>query len=1190
MRFLRGHLYICAALMLLARKDLLLAQQINISPAAPVVSTDGSVTITADRPVQFSLTGYGSLGTKTSTSVVYQAPASGLYPQHLLAGCMVTPDDSVFNVAINNLPVDPQSASWTPFVFSNGAVLGFKWGINIVDSSTPTKAQQFETTSQTNGIRFPAIAQTSMKRENGAYTTDEIAPHRMISLNTQTCQFYETNQQGVPLSNCPTCTAEAGWTYASTSYAMPPVGAGGGSAEESGLPLAPLTVHLSEFYAGHISHALRFTACNACVGPGVRWPANGSGGTQNGAPPVGTRFRLKSSFDVSSFPTAAQRVLVALQQYGMILAGTGPENEIAFATDVTEDNGIVQALQTLTGGALTSSDFEAVDESSLMLSSTSTAINPRNGFVSAARFAVLKITDAADASNVLQVPIALQPIMVGTPEPRLFVQAGTPGFQIPSWVTGSKSQSVTWSLNPSTGMGSISSSGVYTPPATVGSPQNVTITLTSPSNVVPFATANIYLTVIPEGTIRIDAGSASSTMDERGYTWLPDLGAETGNFSVVTDTSSAQNTWSGVYDPNIWQTYRVSEGNDILYKFRVPNGSYAVQMMFGVGECQGSFAGGGPQEGLIWGALDLQTQASIPDRNWNFANLIQWTCQTPETASMLAQVTDNTLTLAVRATGGNGQHSAPLLNGLTITPVGSSAVSNSAFTLKTSLGGSLPTFNVQDLDPACGQPDHNCRTAIQNAFSMFAQAGGGTLTFPAGTFLIDFPELAQNTASGAWFSASDLLVVPPNTIIRGHVDTNNVPNTVLQWRSTSVPIFVFARASHSGLQNLHAQFIGSTPALFPYGDVMLLKVLGYPTTYPHQVEISGSLAEMFTFAFVFDSDYTNFKNLVFDSATHDNNHIIGSAINLKGKGVIVNGGGGLTDSATGNTITNIHLYDFLGGMTISGQSGLRVNTVSADRRGSSGVGAPGHLLYLTDSIQFSSNGTAVADVQNTNVTVENITEGPDTYSNANSGGTLAIKSVNGGLVSNVNSQHPEGLIETLFQDQNVTFSNMTWKSSYDLCAQVPANCNAPIIYSSETDTQFSPLQNLTFKNISLTSTVTPITALLMGDGITVNGFSITTPPTFLSGQTWINAVLAVKATSSATITNYTYTPLITSYNPATKYNDPFMAWHASSNVHAAVTIDWPSSVPLPQGAPPIIASGYQDANSNNSVTTQIVLK
>jgi hypothetical protein len=73
-----------------------------------------------------------------------------------------------------------------------------------------------------------------------------------------------------------------------------------------------------------IDHALRFTA------EGIRntyvYPARHSDGrsASKDAPPMGSRFRLRASFDTSGFPPQAKVVLDALKQYGMILADSGP--------------------------------------------------------------------------------------------------------------------------------------------------------------------------------------------------------------------------------------------------------------------------------------------------------------------------------------------------------------------------------------------------------------------------------------------------------------------------------------------------------------------------------------------------------------------------------------------------------------------------------------------------------------------------------------------------------------------------------------------------------------------------------------------------------------------------------------------------------------------------------------------------
>ena len=106
----------------------------------------------------------------------------------------------------------------------------------------------------------------------------------------------------------------------------------------------PIDPHLSELQSGVISHALRFTACIECIGTQAVWPAITSSGLHSGAPPMGARFRLKTSFNTSVFPSYAAAVLTALKRYGMILAGTGPNGQISAATDVTADPNVYQQL------------------------------------------------------------------------------------------------------------------------------------------------------------------------------------------------------------------------------------------------------------------------------------------------------------------------------------------------------------------------------------------------------------------------------------------------------------------------------------------------------------------------------------------------------------------------------------------------------------------------------------------------------------------------------------------------------------------------------------------------------------------------------------------------------------------------------------------------------------------------------
>ncbi len=1152
-------------------------QGIRATPATPVAAVGNSITITADRPVIFHLSGSGAINATKGVTTTYTAPATMTAP-HMIAGCMASPSDSIFNTRVDSLPVHPSSGSWTPFAMDNGVSFSFGWGINVVDQTTPVAAQRFSQTPQLNGALFPVVSPLQQKRENGSLTTDSRVDHHLVVLNQSTCQFYETNQAGIQIASCPTCTAQSGWTYSGTSYQQPTAA----TADPAGLPLAPLTLHLSELESGVVTHALRFTACAECVGDQAIWPAVTSSGLQNAAPSMGTRFRLKANVDISSFPPAAYAVLTALKRYGMILAGTGVTGQISATTDVTENSTIYQQLRTIAAAHLSYADFEAVDESSLQLAAGSYAVNPGNKYEAPSGFADLTITDAANAHNVVTVPIAVKPIAVGTSDPTMVVQGGTATFQIPHWVTGTSNTATTWSVIPATGAGTITGDGFYTPPTVVTAPQSVI--LQAISNASSAATLRVYLTLIPNGGIRIDSGSFTGSQDAAALAWSPDLGIEAGTFTTVSDAPSA---WGTVVNAAALSSYLYTAGGDITYKLHVPNGNYQVSLSFGVGDCAGQYSASIPNQSAVFGALNLQSQNTLVYQNWNFGTPILYACRTPETVHLAAQVTNGILTFAVRSATVNGQDSAALLNAVSILPV-SQPATNGVQNAR-GITAITPTYTPQQFDPNCGQRGYNCQNAFQLAFATLAQAGGGTLQLPAGVFTINFPGVAQNVEGGAPLARKNLLVVPANTTIQGHVAANGASDTVIEWQNTSIPVFVFDKSSHSGLSNLHLRFTGMLPQAYPFGDIQLLAALGYNPTFPHENQMSGNDAEMFSFAYVFDSDYCTFDHLLFDSATQDNAHTYGKAINLKGKGVVTTNGAGLSQLAESNHLTNIQIYDFNNGFLTAGQDNLLVQNITADRRGSGPDAAAGHLLYTTSSNLWDMNANLVQTFLSTNVIIQNITEGPDTYSNASSGGTLALKFLNGALVNNVTSQHPEGLIQTIYVDQNVTFSNMSWTSSYPLCTNVPSNCSTPAIYSAASPANLPPTQNLIFQNINLVSTASPTTVTLIGNNLQVTGLSITTSPSFLPGQQAMNSVLNVKGTNQATITGYTYTPVITTYNPAQKYDSPFTGWIPSSNVTAAVTIRWPKAIAQPTNSS-LLTSGFQTAGAayNNVVTTTIV--
>ena len=77
---------------------------------------------------------------------------------------------------------------------------------------------------------------------------------------------------------------------------------------------------------------------------------------------MGLRLRLKASLDISGFSPANQVILAALKRYGMFVADNGGPWFVTGAPDPRWDDDDLHRL-----GQIIGADFEAVDESGLMV-------------------------------------------------------------------------------------------------------------------------------------------------------------------------------------------------------------------------------------------------------------------------------------------------------------------------------------------------------------------------------------------------------------------------------------------------------------------------------------------------------------------------------------------------------------------------------------------------------------------------------------------------------------------------------------------------------------------------------------------------------------------------------------------------------------------------------------------------------
>ena len=138
--------------------------------------------------------------------------------------------------------------------------------------------------------------------------------------------------------------------------------AGWTSADAAGLPIFPGLVRYDEVEAGAIEHAIRLTA--DCTSRNYLWPARHQAGSNDRrCPPMGARFRLRSSFGMAGYSDDAKVVIRAFKHYGMIVADNGSDWYFQGTVDDRWTNDLMDELKSIPAKA-----FVAVDESGCRVS------------------------------------------------------------------------------------------------------------------------------------------------------------------------------------------------------------------------------------------------------------------------------------------------------------------------------------------------------------------------------------------------------------------------------------------------------------------------------------------------------------------------------------------------------------------------------------------------------------------------------------------------------------------------------------------------------------------------------------------------------------------------------------------------------------------------------------------------------
>jgi hypothetical protein len=287
------------------------------------------------------------------------------------SSCTVFPANNYWHADISKLPVHRRSANWLSHMSpgSNlhpdfGPAFGAQpvpYGIpyTVVAHSHPRVRVHFTYASESDDVGYPLGSDS--KIEGGA---DANGDRHVLIVDRKTCRLFELYD--VHHSNG-RWTAGSGATWSLNSNKLRP--AGWTSADAAGLPILSGLLRLDEVQAGRVDHAIRFTT--NVTDRRYIWPArHQAGSVDNRAyPPMGARFRLKSSFATSSYRKDTRVVLRAMKHYGLVLADNGSPWYFQGTSEKGWPTGMLDELKSIPARA-----FEAVDTASLKSKPSSAAV------------------------------------------------------------------------------------------------------------------------------------------------------------------------------------------------------------------------------------------------------------------------------------------------------------------------------------------------------------------------------------------------------------------------------------------------------------------------------------------------------------------------------------------------------------------------------------------------------------------------------------------------------------------------------------------------------------------------------------------------------------------------------------------------------------------------------------------------
>ena len=255
--------------------------------------------------------------------------------EHVVAPAAYFPAGSIWTQDISHAPLDPQSSTIIAWLegaggwgHNNKVQVDFAIRVLQADATTPyvpfRKGSGFYTRDSDIVSTFPLPAGGGIEGQVGYQCSIDQSDCHLIVVDRGHAKLYEAYQANYA-DGALSATGLVVWDL---NRIYPPSGRGDQctSTDAAGLPIAPLLFNADELATGSINHAIRFILPNPRIRAHVFvHPATHAGAPRGpiDAPPMGARFRLKASYDLSQLTPAAQVVARAMQKYGMFLSDGG---------------------------------------------------------------------------------------------------------------------------------------------------------------------------------------------------------------------------------------------------------------------------------------------------------------------------------------------------------------------------------------------------------------------------------------------------------------------------------------------------------------------------------------------------------------------------------------------------------------------------------------------------------------------------------------------------------------------------------------------------------------------------------------------------------------------------------------------------------------------------------------------------